>query len=75
MESMYTNQVWTLVDPPKGVIRCKWVFKNKIDMDGKVSTFKAWLVIEGFKKVHGINYDKTKGVHGYGSIRDPTRDN
>ncbi|PKI72040.1 hypothetical protein CRG98_007586 [Punica granatum] len=37
MESMYTNQVWTLVDPPEGVkpIGCKWVFKKKTDMDVK----------------------------------------
>ena len=29
IDSMYTNQVWTLVDAPKGVtpIGCKWVFK------------------------------------------------
>ncbi|PKI78474.1 hypothetical protein CRG98_001114 [Punica granatum] len=35
MESMYTNQVWTLVDPPEGgkPIGCRWVFKKKIDMD------------------------------------------
>ncbi|PKI70159.1 hypothetical protein CRG98_009447, partial [Punica granatum] len=35
MESMYTNQVWTLVDPPEGAkpIGCKWVFKKKTDMD------------------------------------------
>ena len=28
---MYENQVWTLVDPPKGIklIGCKWVFKKK----------------------------------------------
>ena len=40
MDSMYTNQVWTLVEPPIGVnpIGCKWVFKNKIVMDGKVHT-------------------------------------
>ena len=43
IESMYTNQVWTLVDPPQGVkaIRCKWVFKKKIDMDGNMQTFKG----------------------------------
>ena len=31
MGSMYTNQVWTLVDPPKGLkpIWCKWIFKKK----------------------------------------------
>ncbi|KAI5433610.1 hypothetical protein KIW84_020768 [Lathyrus oleraceus] len=39
MESMYTNQVWTLVEPPVGVnpIGYKWVFKKKTDMDGKTN--------------------------------------
>ena len=43
MESMYQNKVWTLVDPPEGVkpIGCKWGFKKKTDMDGKVQTYKA----------------------------------
>ncbi|KAK8640337.1 hypothetical protein V6N13_008093 [Hibiscus sabdariffa] len=38
MDSMSENQVWTLVEPPKGVkpIGCKWVFKKKTDMDGNV---------------------------------------
>ena len=38
MESMYSNQVWTLVDHPEGIspIGCKWVFKRKIEKDGKV---------------------------------------
>ena len=61
MESMYTNQVWTLVDPPKGIkpIECKWVFKKKIDMDGNIQTFKGRLVAKGFKQIHGIDYDET----------------
>ena len=44
--SMYSNQVWTLVDPPEGIspIGCKWVFKRNIGKDGKVETFKARLV-------------------------------
>ena len=39
MDSMYANQVWTLVDPPKGIkpIRCKWIFKMKTDMEGNVT--------------------------------------
>ncbi len=43
MESVYTNQVWTLVDPPEGVkpIECKWVFKKKTDMDDNVITYKG----------------------------------
>ena len=30
MDSIYANQVWSLVDPPEGVIpiRFKWIFKR-----------------------------------------------
>ena len=61
MESMYANQVWTLVDPPEGVrpIGCKWIFKKKTDMDGNVQTYKGRLVAKGFKQIHGIDYDET----------------
>ena len=33
INSMYTNQVWTLIDAPEGVtpIGCKWVFKKKLE--------------------------------------------
>ncbi|PKI46220.1 hypothetical protein CRG98_033392, partial [Punica granatum] len=61
MESMYTNQVWTLVYPPEGIkpIGCKCVFKKKTDMDGNVITFKGRLVAKGFRRVHGVDYDET----------------
>ena len=41
MESMYSNQVSTLVDPAVGVkpIGCKWIYKIKIMIDIKVKTF------------------------------------
>ncbi|GJW77921.1 hypothetical protein Tco_0139603 [Tanacetum coccineum] len=44
MQSMKDNQVWYLVDLPSNgrTVRCKWLFKNKTDMDGNVYTFKAW---------------------------------
>ena len=60
MDSMYTNQVWTLVDAPEGVtlIGCKWVFKKKIEADGQVETYKARLVVKGFRQKQGIDYDK-----------------
>ena len=47
MDSMYTNQVWNLIEPPERInpIGCKWVFKKKIDMDGKVKPTKHdWLL-------------------------------
>ena len=61
MQSMYDNQVWTLIDPPEGLktIGFKWAFKKKTDMDGNVHTFKARLVTKGFKQTHGIDYDES----------------
>ena len=46
MESMYSNSVWTFVEALKGVkpIGCKWIYKKKRGLDGKVETFKARLV-------------------------------
>ncbi|KAL0420684.1 UNVERIFIED_CONTAM: hypothetical protein Slati_3091300 [Sesamum latifolium] len=39
MDSMGSNQVWTLVDPSKGVksVGCKWVYKCKLGADGEVT--------------------------------------
>ena len=36
MNSMYVNQVWTLIDALEGVtpIGYKWIFKKKIGADG-----------------------------------------
>ena len=61
MESMYENQVWNLVEPPEGVkpIGCKWIFKRKIDVDGKIIIHKARLVAKGFGQIQGVDYDET----------------
>ena len=61
MQSMYDNQVWTLIDPTDGLktIGCKWVFKKKTDMNGNVHTYKARLVAKYFRQTHGIDYDET----------------
>ncbi|KAL8097443.1 hypothetical protein AgCh_030536 [Apium graveolens] len=61
MESMYTNQVWTLVEAPEGVkpIGCKWVYKRKIGADDQVETYKARLVAKSFKQRQGIDFDET----------------
>ncbi|KAL4387001.1 hypothetical protein GQ457_09G019520 [Hibiscus cannabinus] len=61
MDSMSENQIWTLVEPPKGIkpIGCKWAFKKKTDMDGNVQTYKGRLVAKGFQKIHGVDYDET----------------
>ena len=61
MQSMYDNQVWTLIDLTDGLktIGYKWVFKKKTDMNGNVHTYKVRLVTKGFRQTHGIDYDET----------------
>ena len=50
LDSMYSNQVWDLVKAPNGIksIGCKWVYKRKRGVNGKVETFKAKLVAKGY---------------------------
>ena len=61
IQSMYDNQVWNLVDPTPGqrTVGCKWIFKKKTDMDGKVQTYKARLVAKGYTQTYGIDYEET----------------
>ena len=61
MDSMYTNQVWTLVDPleEKKPIGCKWIFKKKTKMEGNVITYKARLMAKGYRQKQVIDYEKT----------------
>ncbi|KAI3504355.1 hypothetical protein L1887_32956 [Cichorium endivia] len=45
IKSMYDNQVWNLVDtvPGRKTVGCKWIFKKKTDMDGKMDVKTAFL--------------------------------
>ena len=55
-DSMYTNQIWTLVDPPEGInpIGCKWIFKKKIDVEGNVITYKSRLMAKGYRQTFSL---------------------
>ncbi|KAA3473183.1 Retrovirus-related Pol polyprotein from transposon TNT 1-94 [Gossypium australe] len=61
INSMYSNSVWELVDLPEGIkpIECKWIYKRKINADGKVETYKTRLVAKGYTQKEGIDYEKT----------------
>ena len=50
IESMKTNQVWELVDPPKGhkPIGHKWILKIKCKADDTNKRYKARLVAKGY---------------------------
>ncbi|KAL0355705.1 UNVERIFIED_CONTAM: hypothetical protein Sradi_4017400 [Sesamum radiatum] len=55
MDSIGSNQVWTLVNPPKGArpVGCKWVYKRKLGVDGEVTAFKTRLVARGYTNDRG----------------------
>ena len=43
MDSLEKNETWNLVELPKDrkVVGCKWVFKLKKSVDGKIERYKA----------------------------------
>jgi hypothetical protein len=53
MESLDENEAWDLVELPTGInpIGRKWVFKKKLNAEGKVEKYKAWLVAKGYSQV------------------------
>ncbi|KAL0445230.1 UNVERIFIED_CONTAM: Retrovirus-related Pol polyprotein from transposon TNT 1-94 [Sesamum latifolium] len=61
MGSMGSNQVWTLVDPPKGVrpVGCKWVYKRKLGADGEITAFKTRLVAKGYTQRLWVDFEET----------------
>ncbi|KAL0453690.1 UNVERIFIED_CONTAM: Retrovirus-related Pol polyprotein from transposon TNT 1-94 [Sesamum latifolium] len=61
MDSMGSNQVWTLVDPPKGArpVGYKWVYKRKLGADREVTAFKARLVVKGYTQRPGVDFEET----------------
>jgi hypothetical protein len=52
------KKTWELVPRPKNknVIGTKWVYKNKVDDNGKVIKNKARLVCKGYAQVEGVDF-------------------
>jgi hypothetical protein len=61
LDSMFENEVWTLVKPPPGakIIKSRWVFKIKLDEHNLPVRYKARLVAKGYEQIYGVNYDDT----------------
>jgi hypothetical protein len=58
MEVLEKNEAWDLVEFPtrRNLIRNKWVFKKKLNAEGKVEKYKARLVAKGYSHVEGIDF-------------------
>ena len=58
MESLDKNDAWDLVELSIGrkPIGSKWVFKKKLNAEGKVEKYKARLVAKGYSQAEGIDF-------------------
>ena len=58
MEFLHKNEAWDLVELLAGrnSIGRKWVFKKKMNVEGKVEKYKARLVAKGYSQVSGIDF-------------------
>jgi hypothetical protein len=58
MASLDKNEAWDLVEFPTGINPTgnKWVFKKKLNAEGKVEKYKARLVAKGYSQVEGVDF-------------------
>ena len=61
IKSMAENEVWDVVQLPKGhkPVGCKWIFKTKLDCNGNIERHEARLVAKVFNQKEGIDYTET----------------
>jgi hypothetical protein len=61
LDKIEKNNTWELVPRPvgKNVIGSKWVFKKKMNEQGKNVSNKAKLVCKGYAQVEGHAFDET----------------
>ena len=58
MDSLDKNEAWNLVELPPGrkVVGRKWLFKKKLNVEGKVDKYKSRLVAKRYSQVEGIDF-------------------
>ena len=61
IEQIEKKKTWTIVPRPKdkNIIGTKWVFRNKLNEDGKVFRNKARLVCKCYSQEEGIDFGET----------------
>lgn len=64
IEAIKKNNTWELCDLPPGAtaIGVKWVFKTKLDKDGKIDKHKARLVVKGYAQRQGLDYSDQRSL-------------
>lgn len=57
-QQLKKNNTWQFTDLPKGqrIIGDKWIYKTKLNENGKVDKYKAHLVAKGYKQEYGVDY-------------------
>jgi len=55
--ALVLNNTWTLTDPPLSatIVGCKWVFRNKYNVDGIFQHHKVKLIAKGFHQQPDLN--------------------
>ena len=58
IDFMHSNQIWSLVNTPEGIIHieCKWIYKKTIGLDGKLKNYKVRLVMNDYNQRERIDY-------------------
>lgn len=61
IDALMNNNNWTLVPPAPdmNLVGCKWVYRLKINTNGSIDRYKAWLVAKGFNQIEGFEYAET----------------
>lgn len=71
LQSFSDRDAWELVDRPvnKTVVKCKWVFKRKLNSESEVR-YRARLVAKGFSQKKGTDFKETfSPVLRYSTLR------
>jgi hypothetical protein len=55
------NRTWELIPTPKdkNVIGTKWVFRNKLNEEGKIVKNKERLVYKGYAQLAGVDFEES----------------